>query len=335
MQFSDKAALARAYAASLWSYYVDGVPRPFSASFAVTNNCNLRCSYCNFPYLDRRQLTLEQIETLFDRLHRLGVRRLGLVGGEPLLRDDLADIVASAKRHEMFVTLNTNLTLAERRPDALAKVDLIFTSLDGDESQHNANRGQRAFAGVLNAVGELRRRGKKVVLICVVTANNLDAVDWLLATANELDVEVHFQAQCTETKIVRGQVSPDIENQCWRDFWRDLSLRKANGARIASSLAYLRYLSQWQDFSKSAYHSPSSRCGAGVAFMFVDPLGTAYPCAYTNGAVPGVNLLQTDWRENFPRKTPCTECLVGPMLEFNLLLRQPMAAAWSALRSYG
>ena len=47
-------ALGYAYGASLLAYMVDGTPRPFSATFAVTNRCNLRCGYCNCPFIDRR-----------------------------------------------------------------------------------------------------------------------------------------------------------------------------------------------------------------------------------------------------------------------------------------
>jgi len=49
---------------------------PFSATFAVTNRCNLRCSYCNCPFIDPTNLDLPRIAVLFDRLREMGIRRL-------------------------------------------------------------------------------------------------------------------------------------------------------------------------------------------------------------------------------------------------------------------
>ena len=46
-------------------------------------------------------------------------------------------------------------------------------------------------------------------------------------------------------------------------------------------------------------------------------------------------LFWQDWREVWSRKTPCTRCSVGPMLEFNLLFQRPFSSALQAARSYG
>ena len=89
MRLVDRIAVGYAYGTSLLSYMVDGAPRPFSATFAVTNRCNLRCEYCNCPYIDPSHLGLSEIGVLFERLRTMGVRRLGLAGGEPMLRADL------------------------------------------------------------------------------------------------------------------------------------------------------------------------------------------------------------------------------------------------------
>src|SRR4051812_8457401 len=101
----DGARMGRAFAASLHALKTQAAPRPFSAAFAVTNRCNLRCRYCNFPLLDPTELGLPQIERLFDVLRALGVVRLGLVGGEPLVRKDLGEIVALARARRFFISL--------------------------------------------------------------------------------------------------------------------------------------------------------------------------------------------------------------------------------------
>ena len=335
MRLAEKLAIGWAYGSSLLSYMVDGAPRPFSATFAVTNRCNLRCSYCNCPFIDPTHLDLERIAVLFGRLRAMGIRRLGLAGGEPMLRADLDEIIALAKGEGFFVTLNSNLTLFHRHPERLARADVVYTSLDGDAAAHGAARGAHAFDGVLDAIARLVASGKPVIAICVVTEHSIDQVDAVLAHAERLGFRMHFQPQCVDTDVVRGSVSPALSNERLRAFWRRLLDEKRRGRPIVSSTPYLEFLSAWDDFAVSAYRAPTMRCAAGVGYLYVDPLGRAFACAYTKGKMQSVDLLADDWRVAWDRETPCTTCSVGPMLEFNMLFRRPLAAALEGLRTYG
>src|SRR5687768_10912296 len=65
---------------------------------SVTDRCNLRCTYClpadaDFPFGDKAFLSPEEIEVLVGALVRLGIRRVRLTGGEPLVRKDILEIV--------------------------------------------------------------------------------------------------------------------------------------------------------------------------------------------------------------------------------------------------
>lgn len=334
MRVSEQWTLGAAYLRSLFSYCIDGPPRPFSATFAVTNRCNLRCSYCNSPFLDPAELDPDSIGVLFSRLAVMGVRRLGLAGGEPLLRSDLGDIVHRAKRHGFWVSVNSNLNLFAKRGASLTQADMIYTSLDGTPATHAAARGDKQAEEVVRAMRELVRAGKPVVAICVVTEHSWQQVDYLLDLAEEVGFLVHFQPQCVDTELVRGSAPVTVTNDQWRAFWGTLAERKRAGRPIASSLPYLEYLSGWADFSVSALYDPTQNCAAGRGFLYIDPLGIAYPCAYTKGKVGGIALLREDWERAWDRRTPCTSCVVGPMLEFNLLFRSPLRAAFDHRRTY-
>lgn len=335
MRLADKIALGYAYGSSLLAYMVDGPPRPFSATFAVTNRCNLRCAYCNCPFIDPTNLDLAQIELLFTRLQAMGVRRLGLAGGEPMLRRDLPDIVRLAKERRFYVSVNSNLTLFDRFPDRLNQADLVYTSLDGDEAAHTAARGAHSYDGVLDAIGRLVRAGKPVVAICVVTEHSVEQADWILRLAETTGFRVHFQPQCLDTDIVRGSVAESLTNERLRAFWSRLVAEKRRGRPIVSSTPYLEYLSRWENFSVTAYQDAAVRCPAGFGYLYVDPLGKAYACAYTKKKMMAVDLLASDWREAWDRDKPCSVCSVGPMLEFNMLFKRPLAAALEGLRAYG
>ncbi|HEX3530882.1 MAG TPA: GTP 3',8-cyclase MoaA [Thermoanaerobaculia bacterium] len=106
---------------------------------SVTDRCNLRCAYClpadaSFPFGDRDFLSVTEIEAIVGALARLGIRRVRLTGGEPLLRRDILEIASRVKSLPGIedLALSTNGTELERLAPALkeAGVDRVNVSLD-------------------------------------------------------------------------------------------------------------------------------------------------------------------------------------------------------------
>src|SRR6267378_1636344 len=116
----------------LRSMIIDRLDRPLgSLRISVTDRCNLRCRYCmpeaEYVWLPRRDLlTFEEISTLTDVFMSLGVDKLRITGGEPLLRRDLPDLVAmlAAKPGLRDLALTTNGILLADQIDALAGAGL-------------------------------------------------------------------------------------------------------------------------------------------------------------------------------------------------------------------
>ncbi len=323
--------LASAYTQSLLSYSLDGVPKPFSASYVVSNQCNIHCHYCNFPSMTKAQLSLNEIDILFGKLQKMGVKRLGLLGGEPLIRKDIGEIIEIAKSKGLFVSMNSNLLLYEKRKSLVKKVDFWFTSIDGPPEIHIANRGKQNFEHIINAIRNIRQQGKKVIAICVVTNPNKAIADYLIDMAIKENIEIHFQPECYDTEIVQRS-APENQNQLYiTEFWKYILKLKQSGAPVSSSIPYLKYIIQWKNYSISSYYDETTRCAAGRGFLFIDTEGFAYPCAYTKGKMQGINLITHDWQQDFDKKTPCTQCIVGPMLEFNVLFKNPAAAVANSL----
>ena len=102
---------------------VDLLGRPLrSLRVSVTDRCNLRCQYCmpeeEYAWLPRQNLlSFEEITRLVDIFAGLGVDKIRLTGGEPLLRRDLADLVrqlaASSRLSDLALTTN-GVLLAEQ-----------------------------------------------------------------------------------------------------------------------------------------------------------------------------------------------------------------------------
>src|SRR5688572_1181552 len=106
---------------------------------SVTDRCNLRCSYCmpeqDYVWLPREDiLHFEEIERLAGIFESLGVDRLRLTGGEPLLRRDLPDLIARLARRPALrdLAMTTNGVLLADHAKALKEAGLhrITVSLD-------------------------------------------------------------------------------------------------------------------------------------------------------------------------------------------------------------
>ncbi|MEA2599247.1 MAG: 3,8-cyclase [Acidobacteriota bacterium] len=123
---------------------------------SVTDRCNLRCTYClpadaEFPFGDRAFLSPTEIETIVGALARLGIRRVRLTGGEPLVRRDLLEIVRRVKALPGIenLALSTNgIGLARLAPDlkaaGLDRVNVSMDSLDPERFREITRRGNLA-----------------------------------------------------------------------------------------------------------------------------------------------------------------------------------------------
>ena len=119
---------------------LDTFERPLlNLRLSVTDRCNLRCAYCmpekDYVWLPREDvLTFEEFSTLVDVFASLGVNKLRLTGGEPLLRRDLSALVhmLAAKPGLTDLAMTTNGVLLAEHADALRAAGLgrVTVSLD-------------------------------------------------------------------------------------------------------------------------------------------------------------------------------------------------------------
>ena len=118
----------------------DRFDRPLrNLRLSVTDRCNLRCHYCmpeeEYVWLAREHLlTFEEISALVEVFAGLGVRRLRLTGGEPLLRRDLHELVRLLARNdgidELAMTTNGLLLAGQAAALKEAGLDRVTISLD-------------------------------------------------------------------------------------------------------------------------------------------------------------------------------------------------------------
>ena len=112
--------------------------KPHHAQWLVTRKCNYRCAGCNvWKEQDDRELPADDIKKGLDILKNLGIVELVISGGDPLLRDDIGEIIDYASK--LFVTtIYDNGSMAAKKIDLLRNVDFVAISIDSlDEAKND------------------------------------------------------------------------------------------------------------------------------------------------------------------------------------------------------
>lgn len=124
-----------------------------SVRWDITRNCNLNCFHCQASIyketkLSNHDLDFNEVCNLIDQLKELGVKSIGLLGGELLARTDIINILKYINKNGIYTTLNTNGLLINNFNinDLLSSSDTILVSLDGTNSiDHDKLRGKGTF----------------------------------------------------------------------------------------------------------------------------------------------------------------------------------------------
>jgi MoaA/NifB/PqqE/SkfB family radical SAM enzyme len=154
---------------------------PLSVIVQVTKRCNFDCSFCS-ETLQEPDPTLAALERVRDNL--VGVPRVFLSGGEPLLRRDIVDVV------DMFagtvIGLPTNATRGVQHARGLAgKVAFVNVGLEGPRATTNRVRGN--YDKVMAGVRAFQAAGLPLSLSAVVYRSTLTALSFTLQIADVLD----------------------------------------------------------------------------------------------------------------------------------------------------
>ncbi len=170
---------------------------------SVTDRCNLRCQYCmpeeDYVWLPREDiLHFEEIEVLVDQFLELGVDKVRLTGGEPLLRRGVADLVARLARRDRIrdLAMTTNGVLLkgaaeELKRAGLHRVTVSLDTLDRERFKRLArfDELERVRAGLDAAAAHFP--GFKMDTVIMRGVNDDEMIP-LLDFARELGAELRF-----------------------------------------------------------------------------------------------------------------------------------------------
>ena len=248
----------------------------------LTYRCPLQCPYCSNP-LDFSQQgaelsTAEWIE-VFRQARELGAAQLGFSGGEPLVRQDLAELIAAARGLGYYTNLITSgIGLTEARIAAFVEAGLDHIQISfqaADEEVNNLLAGsKKAFAQKLAMARAVKAHGYPMVLNFVTHRHNIDNIERIIELCLELEADFVELATCqfygwaelnragllpTRAQLERAE---RITNQ-----WRD---------KLAAENHPCKLIFVTPDY----YEERPKACmnGWGNLFLDITPDGTALPC---------------------------------------------------------
>jgi GTP 3',8-cyclase len=188
-----------------WTPIADTFGRPLrNLRLSVTDRCNLRCQYCmpeeEYVWLPREDLlTFEEIRELVDIFSELGIEKVRLTGGEPLLRKDLPTLVAMLAENPRLADLamTTNGVLLNDQAPALYDAGLhrVTVSLDTLHPERFKRLTRRdSLAKVLNGIQAVQRTGFTGLKLdtVVIRGTNEDELIDLLEYSKRVEAEIRF-----------------------------------------------------------------------------------------------------------------------------------------------
>ena len=253
---------------------------PYGVNLELTARCNLDCRHCYHVVTSGPEMETAEVIHLLDDCARLGTMELTLTGGEPLIREDLKEIIVHAVESAGFsVKLFSNLTLLEPSIiDVLASIPLnaVETSLLGPNAgTHDELTGLTgSFDATINAIVLLKKRGIRVSAKTVLMKQNAKNLEEMYRLADKLGISLrHDDALFIESDGGRGPLALQIPDR------EVIRTRKIYGSDVP--------------------FVPSS-CNAGRSVMSISPDGSVYPCGAFNRAAGNIREtpLETIWYES-------------------------------------
>jgi MoaA/NifB/PqqE/SkfB family radical SAM enzyme/SAM-dependent methyltransferase len=291
-----------------------GQPRLHSVTLGVTNRCPYRCWHCYNAGRLAQDLPVALLRQAVAHLQERGLVMLALSGGEPLLRDDLEELVAGVDPGSCVTVNTTGYGLTPQRAAALrqAGVFALGVSLDApDAATHDRLRGHPgAWATARQALALAADAGLFPYAIAVATRQFLQPeVFWpYLEVASAAGArEVHLLEPCPTGRL-EGHAEVALaasERQLLRDYQRQVDARPELPA--ISSLAQLEA-------------ADAFGCGAGASYLYLDGSGEVCPCnlvplSFGNFAHEPLPVILDRMRAQFPRpRCRCLGQVLAPQL---------------------
>lgn len=155
------------------------VKHPVLCNYYLTYRCNATCDFCDIWEQPSPKVLLTDVEKNLVDLKKLGVRVIDFTGGEPLLHNQLPEILQMAKDLGFITTITTNTLLYPKKAKEIAGlVDMLHFSLDSyDKEQHDEMRGVPCYESVMKSIELALQLGERPDILTTVFESNLNQIE--------------------------------------------------------------------------------------------------------------------------------------------------------------
>lgn len=318
---------------------------PIYVQYAVTKRCNLNCKMCasSISRKQEKELTIPEIKKLAEVLDKLNIGIILLTGGEPFIREDLAEVIRIFSEKKFTVRLQTNGILAteDKIIEAYqAGMKEITISLDFlKPEKQDAITGQKgSWHKIIEAISHfsqiLPQKGNLLGVNIVVSRENLREVTKIIKFVTEIEfyaslIPIHLSSSYDDAFIIRKS-APEFafrkdEFEEIDKTYRGIIRMKKQGYHIYNSYKFLRSSPTFLKTGKIDWN-----CDSPYLYFAISPSGNFLPCVDLK---TDFSMLDGDFVELYNSKEfknkiedmvkKCPGCFYACWPEMSFLCRDP------------
>ncbi|MBI4981426.1 radical SAM protein [Candidatus Woesearchaeota archaeon] len=263
-------------AAKLGKAYLESLvhPLPLWVHLWITNRCNLTCDYCYVVDNHSKDPSLEKVQSWIAHSDALGAAIVAFMGGEPLLRKDLTEIVSSADQRNLMTYLTTNgKLLTPKRLEELAQagLDILEISIDGYGQTRKSGKTLDGKETLIDWLEDTHRKyGMRFKIHQVLSPETVEETPNLLELVRNRRIPISFGIVYQADKTVKFNPK---EKEKMEQALRLLIESKRKGLPIINPLRY------FQDAGFSLEHPYRINCDIGKYMIQVSTNGKVYVCS--------------------------------------------------------
>jgi AdoMet-dependent heme synthase len=278
---------------------------PYHVVWEVTTRCNLSCIHCYASSVEATQAELSTAEgkQLLEQIARLKeFRMIVITGGEPLLRNDIFELMEHAGKlgfHIIFSTNGTLLTPDMAKDLARLGVANFSISLDGytQECHESIRRKPGCFQSAIDGIKAAAKTGVCLQVNFTAMQQNLAELPGLIDLAEELKTDIIMVFQAIPPRKDRGALELGMEEQT--QLMRTIATKQKKTRALimpVCSPEYWPWLVEHKRFNLGhvIQSKAFSGCVAGSGFCYIRFDGQVWPCNFI--PLSAGNVRQT----NFP-----------------------------------
>lgn len=274
-------------------------------SWNTTNACNMYCAHC---YRDAgckadEELSTQEAKKLLQEIARAGFKIMIFSGGEPLMREDILELVAYAKNLKLIPVFGTNGTLISKNMAKNLKIAGAMgmgISLDSlDAQKHNNFRNfENAWQGAVEGMKNCREVGLPFQIHTTVMDWNQNELEKITDFAVEIGAKAHHffflvptgRAATIEEESLRAEEYENVLTRIMKK-QQEVSIE----LKPTCAPQFLRIVDQLGMTSRFR-----RGCLAGLSYCIISPRGKVQPCAYLNFEIGDVRQTPFDeiWKNN-------------------------------------